>query len=88
MLPFAVARVVVGKVLEEFHVRGQSDPHVGAFNEVMTEQPLLREPPTEYLVKGTDIVNGLSMVDGVAEQVLIDVGNRLAIRVRPARVRK
>ena len=37
-------------------------------------------------MKGANIVNGLAMVDGFAEQVLIDVGNGLAIRVRPARV--
>ena len=88
MLPFALARVVVRELFEEFHVRGQSDAYVCSFDEVVTEQPLLREAPVEYFVKGTNIVNGLSMVDRFAEQVLIDVGNRLTIRVRPTRVRK
>ena len=88
MLPFAVAGVVVRELFEEVHVGGQSDAYVCSFDEVVTEQPLLREAPVEYFVKGTNIVNGLSMVDGFAEQVLIDVGNGLRIRVCPARVRK
>jgi hypothetical protein len=88
MLPFAVARVVVRELFEEFHVGGQSDAGVYSFDEVVTQQPLLREAPVEYVVKGTHIVNGLSMVDGFAEQVLINVGNRLTIRIRPARSRK
>ena len=43
MLPFAVARVVVRELLEEFHVRGQGDANVCSFDEIVAEQPLLRE---------------------------------------------
>src|SRR6476646_333790 len=88
MLPFTVARVVVRELFEYFHVRRQSDAYVGSFDEIVTEQSLLRESAVEYFVKGANIVNGLAMVDGFAEQVLIDVGNGLTIRVRPACVRK
>ena len=42
MLPFTVARVVVRELFEEFHVRGQADAYVGSFDEIVTEQPLLR----------------------------------------------
>ena len=45
MLPFAVARVVVRELFEEFHVGGQSDAGVCSFDEVVTQQPLLREAP-------------------------------------------
>ena len=43
MLPLAVARIVVGKLFEEFHVRGQSDADMRSFDEIMTKQPLLGE---------------------------------------------
>ena len=88
MLPVAVARIVVRELLEEFHIRGQCDAYIGSFDEVVTEQPLLRKASAEYFVKGANIVNGLSMVDCFAEQVLIDVGNGLAIRVGTTRVCK
>ena len=40
----------------------------------------------EYLVEGANIVNCLAMIDGFAEEVLIDVGNGLTIGVGTARV--
>ena len=88
MLPLAVARIVVGKLFEEFHVRGQSDTDMRSFDEIVTEQPLLGETPRQYFVKGPNVVDAFAVIDRFAEDILIDVGNRLAIGIAPACVRE
>ena len=51
MLPLAVARIVIWKLFEEFHVCRQSDADMRSFDQIMTEQPLLRETPVSILWK-------------------------------------
>src|SRR3990170_8442496 len=75
-------------MFEEFHVRCQSDAYMRSFDEVVTEQPLLREPSTKYFVERPNIIDGLSVIDSFTKQVLIDVGNRPAVGVAPARIRE
>src|SRR3972149_4074953 len=75
-------------MFKEFHVRGQSDAYVRSFDEVVTEQPLLRETSAKHFVERPTIGDGLSVIDCFAKQVLIEVGNRLAVGVATARVRK
>ena len=88
MLPLAVARIVVGKLFEEFHVRGQSDTDMRSFDEIMTEQPLLGETARQYFVEGLNVIDGFPVIDRFAENVLIDIGNRLAVGVGSARIRE
>src|SRR5206468_3566702 len=77
VLPLAVAGVVIRKLLEEFHVGRQSHANMGSFDEIVTEQPLLRETPGQYFGEGLDVVDGFPVIDCGAEYVLIDVGNGL-----------
>src|SRR5439155_1633791 len=66
----------------------QGDSCVRSFNEVMTEEPLLREASFKYFVESAYVIDGLSVIDCFAEKVLIDVGNGLAVRIVPARIRE
>ena len=88
MLPLAVARIVVWKLFEEFHIRGQSDADMRSLNEIMTKKPLLRETPSKDFVERPNIIDGLAVIDPFTEYVLIKVRNCLAIGITPACVRE
>ena len=88
MLPLGVARVVIRKLLEQFDVGRKSHANMRSFDEIVTEQPLLRETPGQYFVEGLDVVDRFPVIDRVAEHVLIEVGDRLAIGIASPRIRK
>ena len=83
MLPLAVARIVIRELLKEFHVRRQSHADMHSFDEIVTEQSLRWETPGQYFVEGLDVVDRFPVIDRVAQDVLIEVGNRLAIGIAP-----
>ena len=43
MLPPGVCQVILRELVEELDVAGQTHAHVSAFDQVMAQQPLLRE---------------------------------------------
>ena len=83
MLPLAVAHIVVGKLFEKFHVRGQADTDMSAFDEIVTEQPLLGKTMCEYFVERSDIINALAVIDRFAKDVLVEIRNRLGVWIAP-----
>ena len=59
-----------------------------SLDEVMTQQALLRETSRKYFVESLNFIDTFSVIDRFAENILIDVGNRLAVRIAPARIRE
>src|SRR5689334_13933205 len=54
----------------------------------MTEESLLRETLAQYFVESLNIVDGFAVIDRFPKQVLIQVGNRVAVWIHPSRIRE
>src|SRR5690606_40189616 len=61
---------------------------VGSFDQVMAQQRLVGEAVVEDSVEGRDIVDGLAVVVRLVEQILVDVGDGLAVGVGSGCIRK
>ena len=81
MLSLAEARVIERHAFEEFDIAGESDPHVGTFNQVMAEQRGRRKAIAQNPLKGPDVVDGFAVKDALAGEVLVDIAHRMAIRI-------
>src|SRR5262245_51708954 len=86
MLPLAVARVVIWELFEELYISRQTNADVNSLNEVVTQQSLFGKTPGQDFVEGLDVVNALAVIDRFAEDILVKIGNRLAIRIHAARI--
>ena len=81
MLTLAVARVVERQVLEQFDVGRQTHAGVRALNQVVTEQGLRRKAIRQNAAERVHVVDRLAVKDGFSEQILLGVGNGLAVRI-------
>ena len=81
MLPFAVAGVIEGHVLKQLDIGRETDTGIGALDQVVTEQSLGREAISHAFAESMDVVNRLAVKYGFAEQILLSVGYRLAVRI-------
>ena len=81
MLALAVAGVVERHVLEQLDVAGQADAHVGAFDQVVAEKSFGREAVADAIAERAHVVDGFAVEDGFTEEVLLGVGDGLAIGI-------
>ena len=86
MLPLPPGDVAARKNVEQFNVRGQPHPHIGAFEQVVTQQMRLREPARQQAMKRLQIIDPLAVIIPLACQVLVKVGHRVRVRIDPAGV--
>ncbi len=54
---------------------------MGAFDQVMAEQSLFREPPSQHPAEGSDFIDSLAVIRALTEQILTDIGDRLGVRI-------
>ena len=85
--PVTAPRVVqvAGRVfLEQLHVAHQPRPGVAAFEQVVAQDPVLREPPPEGRLECVHVVDPLADEGALAEQVLVYVrdGARVGVDAR------
>ena len=74
--------LVAGRVLfVHLHVGQQPGARVAAFEQVVTEDPVLREPAAHSPLERVHVVDALADEGPFAEQVLVDVGHHAGIRV-------
>src|SRR5262245_26897222 len=78
-------RVVRGKFIEEFDIGDQSRARKDAFEEIVTQQGILRHPPGESCLKCIDVVDPFANVGSLAKKVLVNVGDCSGIRINAAR---
>ncbi len=88
VLPFAVARVVVGKLFEQFHIRGETDADMHSFDQVVTQQTLFGETPRENFVEGPDVVDSFSVINPFPKDVLIKIRDCLTVGIAPTSIGK
>ncbi len=70
-------------ILEEQHVAEQSCPRQRAFEEVVAEHPVLREPAGGRRAEGIDVIDALADVRALVEGILVDVGDGAGIGIDP-----
>ena len=89
MLALAVAGVVERQVLEQLDVAGQADADVRAFDQVVAEQRFRRESGCPAMVaERPHVVDRLAVKDRFAEQILLRVGDGLAVGIGAAWCRR
>ena len=77
--------VVAGReLLDDLDVGREARAGEDAFEEIVAEQGVLRHAPGERRLEGIDVVDALAGVGALAEQVLVDVGDRRRIGVDAA----
>jgi hypothetical protein len=73
--------VVGGKLLEQVDIGDQSSACEQPLEEVVTQQRVFLDPARQRCLERVDVVDPFSRVGSLAEQVLIDVGDRGRIGV-------
>ncbi len=76
--------VAIREILHDFHIRGQARTREDAFEQVVAEQRRVRGSSAQGRFKGVDLVDALAGEGSLAEQILVDVGDRRRIRVDAA----
>ena len=87
MLPPGVCQVVPRKLVKKLDIAGQADAHVSAFDQVMTQEPLLGESSRENPAEGVHVIDALAVVGAFTGEILVDIGYRPRVGVysRPRR---
>ena len=78
-----VAEIGRGHVLVDFHAAQQRGTRVGALQQVMAEDNILRKAAVQRLPEGVHIVNALAHERALAEKVLVNVGDFPGVGVQP-----
>ena len=86
MRPFGVALVALRKLVIELDIAGQADAHVGAFDQVVAQHPLFREPARQHATEGAHVIDPLAVVRAFTAEVLMDIGDSLGVGVDSNRV--
>ena len=86
MLALAVTHVVERKVLEQLDIAGQRHARVRPFNQVVAEQRFRRKAIADRGPERLHVVNRLAVENRFSEQILLRVGNGLAVGIGSAGV--
>ena len=81
MLAPNVGQVIPRELIIDLNITGQAHSDVGAFNQVMAQQPLFRKPPRQHSTEGAHIIDTLAIVGTFTGEILIDIGNSLGVWV-------
>ncbi len=79
--PRHVGGVARRRLLDHLHVRQQPGAGVAAFEQVVAEHPVGRQPLAERALEGVDVVDALADERALAEHVLVDVGDGARVGV-------
>src|ERR1700738_841378 len=81
MIAAVVSAEVTGIVVNEFDVGDQSGARVRPFDEVVTQQVVLRKAVFEGLAQNIHFVDALAGKTPFTEQILVDVGDGAGIDI-------
>ncbi len=81
MLALAVTHVVERQVLEQLNIAGQRHARVRPFDQIVAEQRFRGKAVAERGAERLHVVNRLAVKDRFAEQILLRVGNGLAVGI-------
>ena len=81
----AVVSTIVGRIIFYYlDITYQPGPRIGAFDQVMAEQGITREPLVENLLDGIHLINSFTCVDALSVELLICIRNCPGIYVEPS----
>ena len=80
--------VVAREPFEELDVRNEAGPGEEPLEEVVGELRVLRHPVVERPLERVHVVDALAREDPLAEEILVDVGDREGVQVDAARSRE
>ena len=81
-MPALHVRAVAGGILlVQLGVAHQARPDIATFQQVVAQDPVLREPPAECPLERVDLVDSLADERAFAEDVLVHVGDRARIGI-------
>ena len=81
MLSRGKCEVLRRVVIDQVDIGAQAGTRVNTFEQIVTEQRILRDAIVERGVEGIDIVNALADVTALVEQILIHVRDRRRVRI-------
>ena len=73
--------VVGGEFLEEIHIGRQPGARKRTLEEIVAEESVLRNLPLEGRLEGIEVVDPLSRVRPLPEEILIHIGDRGRVRI-------
>src|SRR5207247_10437963 len=76
------------ELLEELDVRDERGPGKESLEEIMAQERVLGRPAREGGLERIHVVDALSHVRALAEPILIDIGDRVRVRIHPGRSRE
>src|SRR3954447_1086754 len=79
-----VGAVMRRVVVNYFNIGDQSSARISALDQVMAEQRIAREAFLQNLTKRIDIVNPFAGKDALAIKILVNIGNRPRVDIKPS----
>ena len=76
-----VGAVAGGRILDQLHIAEQPRSRVAAFEQVVAEDAVLRQPAGEGAFEGVDVVDALADERAFTEPILVDVGHGARVGV-------
>ena len=73
--------VIDRQLFKQFDIGCQAHARMGSFDQVVTEQRIDGKAVADNGMKGPDIIDRLAMKDSVEKEILLGVGNGLAVGV-------
>ena len=70
-----------GKLLHDFHIRGEPSAGENPLEQVVAEEAGFGHTASKRRLKGIHVVDAFTRVGSFAEQVLVHVGNRRSVRI-------
>ena len=83
MGPLGIALIPLRKVIEQLDIAGQAHPDMGAFDQVVAQNPVFRESSRQNSAEGANIVDAFALVRAFAAEILIDIGDSLGVGIDP-----
>ena len=80
--PFRVRHVPRWEVIVELDIRGKSNASEGALEEVVAEERVVGNASLHRGFESLNVVDSLSDIRALGEEVLIDVGDHVRVRVK------
>ena len=84
----AIVGTVMGRIVfNNLDIACQASTRIGAFNQVMAEKGIARKAPVQHAVHSINFIDSLSGENSLVIEILINVGNRTRVDVKPCLAR-
>ena len=88
VLPIPPRDVTARKDIEQFDVRRQPHADMAAFQQIMAQQMRCWKSSRQEPVKCLQFVNAFAVITAFADQILVNIGDCMRVRIDPARIGK